>query len=491
MTLDRKLISKNGGSANGGQEVVVLSSSLLTDRMLLNTKFVPELAKHSRVRLWTMSARNGDFTPPRHTEGSVVEPFPEVRPFKTFPHNYGRRLNEAVWDWAQQSPSRTSIRKHIPERFGGAIVRSLRVPAYFLAALGLEQPLENWLEQLCINYPRSFDAVEKLKAIRPAALIATGPHRYEEPAIVAAAKALGIPVMTLITSWDNLSTKHRMLFKYDGYIVWSEQMEKDLHEYYPQTRGLPVYRVGAPQFDAFFNEDYMQTREEFCREQGLDHSKPIILHALGSPNFIPGEYHAALYLADKVAKGELGDVQMLIRPHPLFETGKESALMSGFGPRVKLQKTGQAGMQLPTRSQDEEQIVEWVSTFRHCDVLVNLFSTVAIDAAIFDRPVVNLDYDPGPEKKMQAMIKDVNHVWSHFKPITESGGMWTVQNNEEMVEAVRAYLKDPSLHREKRRWIAEYVCGHLDGRCGERMANAISDFVRLHTPAVQPSMNRP
>lgn len=472
MTLDRKLVSNNGG-----QEVVVLSSSLLTDRMLLNTNFVPELAKHLRVRLWTMSARNGDFTPPRHTEGSVVEPFPEVRPFKTFPHNYGRRLNEAVWDWAQQSPSRSSIRKHIPERFGGAIVRSLRVPAYFLAALGMKQPLENWLEQLCINYPRSFDAVEKLKAIRPAALIATGPHRYEEPAIVAAAKALGIPVMTLITSWDNLSTKHRMLFKYDGYIVWSEQMEKDLHEYYPQTRGLPVYRVGAPQFDAFFNEDYMQTREEFCREQGLDHAKPIILHALGSPNFIPGEYHAALYLADKVAKGELGDVQMLIRPHPLFETGKESALMSGFGPRVKLQKTGQAGMQLPTRSQDEEQIVEWVSTFRHCDVLVNLFSTVAIDAAIFDRPVVNLDYDPGPEKKMQAMIKDVNHVWSHFKPITESGGMWTVPSNEAMVEAVRAYLKDPSLHREKRRWIAEYVCGHLDGRCGERMAGAITDFV--------------
>ena len=489
MTLDQKPISKNSAASNGAREVVVLSSSLLTDRMLLNTKFVPELAKHSRVRLWTMSARTNEFSQPDHTKAAVVEAFPEVRPFKTFPHTYGRRLNEAVWDWAQKSASRTSIRKHIPERFGGPLVRSLRYPAYVLAALGVEQSLEDWLEQLCISYPRSAEAVEKLKAIRPAAVIATGPHRYEEPAIIAAAKALGIPVMTLITSWDNLSTKHRMLFKYDGYIVWSEQMENDLHEFYPQTRGLPVYRVGAPQFDAFFNQDYNQTREEFCHEQGLDQSKPIILHALGSPNFIPGEYHAALYLADKVAKGELGEVQMLIRPHPLFETGKESALMSGFGPRVKLQRTGQAGMQLPTRSQDEEQVIEWVNTFRHCDVLVNLFSTVAIDAAIFDRPVVNLDYDPGPEKRMQAMIKDVNHVWSHFKPITESGGMWTVQSNEAMVEAVRAYLKDPSLHRERRRWIAEYVCGHLDGRCGERMAGAITDFTSRHAALAGQSMN--
>ena len=74
------------------------------------------------------------------------------------------------------------------------------------------------------------------------------------------------------------------------------------------------------------------------------------------------------------------------------------------------------------------------------------------------------------------MIHDINHVWNHFKPITESGGMWIVKSNEEMVEAVGAYLKDPSLHRQKRRWIAEHVCGYIDGRCGERMAEAMVDF---------------
>lgn len=30
----------------------------------------------------------------------------------------------------------------------------------------------------------------------------------------------------------------------------------------------------------------------------------------------------------------------------------------------------------------------------------------------------------------------------------------------------------------KRRWITEYVCGYVDGRCGERMAEAILDFVK-------------
>jgi len=119
-----------------------------------------------------------------------------------------------------------------------------------------------------------------------------------------------------------------------------------------------------------------------------------------------------------------------------------------------------------------------VNTFRHADVVVNLASTVTIDAAIFDRPIVNLDYDPEPGQPNQALVRDVNHAWTHFKPIAESGGVWLVNNPEQMIEAIRGYLADPSLHRDRRRWLTQYVCEYLDGRCGERMAMAIRDFIQ-------------
>jgi hypothetical protein len=96
-----------------------------------------------------------------------------------------------------------------------------------------------------------------------------------------------------------------------------------------------------------------------------------------------------------------------------------------------------------------------------------------------DRPVVNLDYDPEPGRPNQALVKEVNHLWTHFKPVAESGGVWLVNNPEEMVEAVRTYLAHPEMHRDRRRWIAEYVCQYLDGRCGQRMAAAILDFMNL------------
>ncbi|HEX3102240.1 MAG TPA: hypothetical protein VHQ01_10625, partial [Pyrinomonadaceae bacterium] len=126
---------------------------------------------------------------------------------------------------------------------------------------------------------------------------------------------------------------------------------------------------------------------------------------------------------------------------------------------------------------DNDQIIEWVNTFRHADVVINLSSTVTIDAAIFDKPIVNLDFDPHPDQLDQQLINDVNHKWNHFKPIAESGGVWLVKDFDEMENAVKTYLRDPSLHREQRKWIVEYVCGYPDGNCGERMAAAIADFV--------------
>jgi CDP-glycerol glycerophosphotransferase (TagB/SpsB family) len=276
-----------------------------------------------------------------------------------------------------------------------------------------------------------------------------------------------------------------MVFRYDGFVVWSEEARRELHHAYPYSRRVPTYVVGAPQFDVFFQEQFHQSRETFCAEQGLRADRPILLYAVGSPNFIR-EQHGALEMARRVMRGDLGDVQMLVRPHPIHDRAEMKEMLREFHPRVVLQQTAEPTATLNARFQDERQTREWINTFRHADVVVNLSSTVTIDAAIFDRPVVNLDYDPEPGQPNQALVKDVNHLWTHFKPIAESGGVWLVNNPDETVAAVKGYLAHPELHRDARRWIAEYVCGYLDGRCGERMAQALLDFAGAGPARAQP-----
>jgi hypothetical protein len=80
----------------------------------------------------------------------------------------------------------------------------------------------------------------------------------------------------------------------------------------------------------------------------------------------------------------------------------------------------------------------------------------------------------------QQLIKEINHKWNHFKPIAESGGVWLVNDFEELESAVKTYLRSPSLHREERKWIVDHVCEFFDGRCATRMADAITCFVQDH-----------
>lgn len=488
-TIDRMNDRMTSSGSGGHPEIryLMLSTSLLVDRVFLYTDLIPSLKNHGDVSVWASSCDGPNAESVWKNIGVEVEGFPHVAAFREMPHNFLRRFNEYIWDYRYAVPSRISMMRHVRDRNAPAVIRALKPPAKLMAMMRTERLVEEKLEKLLLAYPRSAEAEHRLKQTRPDVVVSTGPFQFEQPGVFSAAKKLGIPTLAYIPSWDNVSTKNRMVFRYDGYIVWNDCVRDELHTYYPQTRHRPVYVVGAPQFDIFRQRRFYRSREEFCSKQGLDPRRPIVLYAIGSPNFLK-EHHGAVHLANRIVAGHLGDVQMLVRPHPIHDNAEMRELFDRFGPNVRLQKTSNAGKSLTKRTQDELQTVEWINTFRHADVVVNLSSTVTIDAAIFDKPVVNLDFDPQPSRAQQQLVKEINHEWLHFKPIAESGGVWLVNDFEGMEEAVKTYLKSPSLHSEKRRWIVDHVCGFSDGKCAERMADAIAGFAqrvrvenRVHT----------
>ncbi len=457
--------------------LLFLSSSLLTDRMLRYSSLMSQIGD-SDVRVWTSAC------PERYEREigtpAVVERMPALKPFREFPYTYLRRLNDFAWDCRLLPPSRVSMMKHVRRQSLSPLMRSLAVPASAIAALGLEERFESWLEGFLLAYERSPEATRLLQKFSPTVVVTTGPHRFEEPAIVASAKRLGIPTLAFITSWDNITTKNRIPFRHDGYLVWSEQMKAELLRFYPYIDDRSVSIVGAPQFDVFFQERFQESRVMFCDRYELRADLPIILYALGSPNFLK-EHHGALALATRVKAGELGDVQLLVRPHPLFDSGEEARAFECFGPRIRVQRTGDQNLPTARRAQRTEDISDWVNTFRHANVVVNLSSTATVDAAICGKPVVNLDFDPEPGQPKADLVHDVNHVWTHFKPIAESGGVRLVRSMNEMVTSIRDYLENPRADAEKRSWIVNHVCGCVDGRAGARFGRAILDFANQYS----------
>ena len=214
--------------------------------MLLHTGFLNALAEQgASVEVWASSARNPAY---RHQWTDVpasVRPLPEVKAFRELLHNYPRRLNEAVWDRRQKEPSRLSMMRHRPVKRENKLGWLIDKAAHVLAPARIERPLEDMLERWLLRYERSPEAGDLLDKAKPDVVLVTGPFQFEQPAITAAALRRGVRTLALIPSWDNISTKRRMIFKYDGYIVWSEKLRKELHERYPHTRTRPVYVVGA------------------------------------------------------------------------------------------------------------------------------------------------------------------------------------------------------------------------------------------------------
>jgi hypothetical protein len=455
--------------------VLLLSSTLLTDRMLRYTDAIGSISREMKTCVWS-NPLHALHPASNETTQSRIEPFPTVIPGK-FRNQLLRRVADYAWDSKQLSASRNSFWENRRRALAPAYLRLLHSVGGRLAQLGMQSAADSLVETVLLGERRSLESERRLRTLRPAVVVTTSPFRTNEPGIVASARRLRIPVLAFITSWDNLSTKGRLGLKYDGYLVWSEQMKKELYKFYPQATKVPVITVGAPQFDVFFQDRFNQSRADFCGENNLKPTRPIIVYGLGSPNLLR-EHFGAVQFAKRVVAGELGDVQLLVRPHPLFHAAPELNELATLGTQVVVQACDRTVQNSVGGMQDEYQIRQWVNTFRHANVVINLSSTITIDAALCDTPVVNLDYDPEPGQPNRQLVHDINHVWDHFRPIAESSGVCLARNPDEVIAATREYLARPALHREGRRAIAAYVCGFLDGQCGARFGNAILSFCR-------------
>ena len=112
--------------------------------------------------------------------------------------------------------------------------------------------------------------------------------------------------------------------------------------------------------------------------------------------------------------------------------------------------------------------------------LLNTSSTLTVDAAILDRPVICFAYDTVPDEKFaEGRALAYTHS-SHFAPLVATGGVKVVHSLEECMQSIGAYLVDPSLDRAGRREIVKKVLGVADGGAGERLAAEVLVMAERH-----------
>lgn len=291
------------------------------------------------------------------------------------------------------------------------------------------------------------------------------------------AHRMGIPTGVFVFSWDNLTSQSRIMVPYDQYLVWTEGMRRQLLELYPQVGADRVFASGTPQFDFHFKPDFELGREQLCRQIGVDPARPYVLYTTGIMNHFYEEHHHV----EQVAR-LLGEIDVPVRPQLVVRTyakGTSRAMKA-------LAERGLPETVFPSVAWDEEfqtpryeDLAVYSSLLRHAALGINAASTVSLELMHFDKPAINLDFDP-PGTDLPWCQGYERHIrFDHYRPVAESGAVMVARSANDMARMLRRGLTEPEADSAARRRFLESMFGSLlDGSAGVRVAEQLLAIAR-------------
>ena len=322
------------------------------------------------------------------------------------------------------------------------------------------------------------DYTRLLGDLRPR-LVFNSSHVHGGAAIpaVRAAQRLGIPTAAFIFSWHNLTSQGRIMPQYDYYLVWNDAIRDQILGMYRRVTPDRVFVTGTPQFDFHFRPDYWWSRETFCRAVGADPTRPIVLYCTGMANHMPGEPAIVERIADILAGlGEFGPPQLLVRVYPKDLTGRFEK-MKQRRPDILIPDIPWEAAWLTPKLEDAYLLTNML---RHAAAGCNVASTVSLELCMFDKPVINIGYNP-PGRRTDPVDFARYYRFEHYRPVVESGAVEVAGDEAELRRMLVVALAHPAARsRERRLLISRFFGPSLDGGASGRVAGALEEIMERH-----------
>ena len=335
------------------------------------------------------------------------------------------------------------------------------------------------VEQEASRVFRSTDEeLNLLRELNPS-LVFNGSHVHSRNSIRAihAAKQLGIPTAAFIFSWDNLTSQGRIIPPYDYYLVWNESLRDQLLSIYPSVSEKQVFITGTPQFDFHFRQEYFWTREEFCARTGADPARPIVLYTTGMDNHMPDEPRVIEGVYEALPRtSQFGPPQLMVRLYPKDRRPERFDDLRRRHPEILFPHIPWNKKWLTPKLEDSYLLTNML---RHCSLGLNIASTVSLELAMFDKPVINIGYNP--PSAAPAASPEINPInfaiyydFDHYRHVAQSGAVSVAWTESEMRGLLIECLAEPQRNSEKRRAFLRTMFGEtLDGKSGARVAQTL------------------
>jgi len=388
-------------------------------------------------------------------------------------------LAHGRWLWSEAAKERWMLRDHEANTPLKKIKRAMKKLSCLPFANPTGLALLEHAEHFASNRLRKTDAhLDLFRRMKPA-LVFNGSHIHSRNAIQAvhAAKALGIPTATFLFSWDNLTSQGRIVPHYDYYLVWNDQIREQLLSIYPAIKSEQVFVTGTPQFDFHFQPQFHWSREQFCARVGADPARPFVLYTTGMDNHMPGE-PLIIEGINEMLKGmtEFGRPQLLVRVYPKDRTPHRFDEVKRRNPDILFPHVPWTTNHQMPKPEDAYLLT---NSLRHAAAGINIASTVSLELCMFDKPVINVGYNP----PIDIRPKDYRlyYQFDHYRPVIESGAVQLAHSEAEMKQLLTEAFADPRKHSANRQaFIRQMFGATLDGQSGARVAETLQRLARMH-----------
>ncbi|WP_430408550.1 glycosyltransferase family 4 protein [Kordia sp.] len=351
---------------------------------------------------------------------------------------------------------------------------------FYASATGI-QKLEDQFFQQTRNSSYYNECVAFLKAEKPDLVYCSHQVSSLSLAPVIAARDLGIPVVSFIHSWDNLPKGNKML-KADHYFVWSDYMQEEMQEYYPEeVKNDNITVTGTPQFTFYTKAEYLLPKELFYKAYKLPSDKKLLCF---SGNFTSIGMDDPLYLKDLAESVHTHNQNNAEQYHVILRANPAD-YNPGFIPILAQYKDVITEI-IPTWNTDEFQLPEsykvnsnlgvLYSTLYYSEAIFNIGSTMALDAILLGKLAFYCHYkQPNGHKDF-----DIHRLYQfvHFKTFDKHPkAVHVLRSKEDIKEMLHAFENLKLKNVDARQNWAKSVAAHPLEKVQQRMHSAFQKLL--------------
>lgn len=306
-----------------------------------------------------------------------------------------------------------------------------------------------------------------------------------------AAKRKGYFVIGLTRSWDNLTSKGVIQILPDTLILHTSRMAKQAVELVGM-RADQIMVSGPPDYDKYF-KPITATKEEFCKKWGIPIGRRLVLFAPFYDDYTGSAIMMMNALTRAVSDGKLpNDVHFLMRyrpatpeiPDSMLEPSDHFTITKPCSLYFKVKNRALA----PKKDWEfsPEDVDTLVQSIIFSDVIINTFSTLAIDGAAMDKPVIGVRFDADTTCRPQNSVLKIADAHDHYRELERTGGVRLVHDMDGLIKGIADYLEHSESDKKGRERMRKEQIEFTDGLNGKRAA----DFIRAHLDRVTVSQNK-